>query len=240
MARTPSHLYSNAQFRLSDGRMALSSASIGCSARGIGSALARPLRERSARMVDEPAINPWLVLHDFARTRGPSLMQPRARLCPEDLHEQLARQHLSLCFPDVEQPHEAVIAPEVHRSGPTGTLPRRMDVLRKIESQQFWHALIAIDDRVPRNRQLTRPFTVRASGGVADARSFERLPRIYERARVALALHPQPRRRLTDDVQHRTKRVVVKDGLNQYFNQVLAPRAAELIVDKVPRHPGRV
>src|SRR4051812_4510056 len=113
---------------------------------------------------------------------------------------QAAGQPLALGFADVEQPHKRVIASEIDGTGPTGTLAGRMDVLRKIEPQQSGDlplaARLAIGDGPPWDRQFADPRAFIHPRGIADARALERRPRIDCRARIALALNPQPRRRL--------------------------------------------
>jgi hypothetical protein len=65
------------------------------------------------------------------------------------------------------------------------------------------------------------------------------LPRVGEQARVALALDPVLGG-FAHDVHHRAGRVVVEDRLDQDLAQVLAPGAAELVVDEISARAGAV
>src|SRR6476620_9956878 len=118
-----------------------------------------------------------------------------------------------------------IVASEIDRACPSGTLPRRMDVLSEVEAEQFGQCFFAVGDRPPGDRKLAGPAVFR-SRGVTDAGAFEGLPRVGVDARIALALDPVPGRRLADNVQDGPEGIVVEDLLYQDLAQVFAPRAA--------------
>ena len=113
---------------------------------------------------------------------------------------------------------------------------------REIKSQKRcggWRSgAFFIQDRRPGNRHFTVPTRIRRARIIANDGSIERLPSRIARAAIGLAFDPYAAVRLADDVQHGSRLIVGKNGLNEQFAQVFAPGPALLIVHGVLRVLG--